>query len=106
MKIIDAGHRYELDNLKADGHQILDFYKDEEINGDGRDGCSCQEVIRALIDRVEFLEGQKKAKENPEIMFHLRKALLLFEVRALRLDIEDGMSIERFPVGPLGHWHK
>ena len=108
MKILDAGHRYKLDNLKSKGEQILDFYKDPEINGEGRAGCSCQEVLRVLIDRVYFLDSQKPCRENEEIIKHLRLAILLFETRALRNKIEHGdEGVENYALSPDGHWsHK
>ena len=68
MKVIDPGHRYFLDGLKSSEGQYLQFYKDAEINGDGYSGCSSQEVLRSLIDRVKFLETQKSAPENEEIV--------------------------------------
>ena len=106
MKVLDQGHRYELANLKSHGSQPISFFKDPDINGDGYPGCSCQEVIRVLIDRVDFLDGQQPAPENEEILSSLRRALMMFEVRALRKAIESGEPIENIPVGPLGHWFR
>jgi hypothetical protein len=45
-------------------------------------GTNCQEVLRVLIDRVKYLNGQKPHWVNPCIIFCLRLSLWLFEYRA------------------------
>jgi len=87
MKITDAGHSYLLDNFES-GAQSLKFVKK---NGSGfpfnfgtQDGTKCQEVLRALIDRCEYLNKQKPCAETEAIIGNLQSALLLFELRAAR----------------------
>lgn len=59
MKVIDPGHVYELAHLDGQHVERLVFVKRE---GDGypgnfghHEGTNLQEVLRALIDRVEYL---------------------------------------------------
>lgn len=106
MKVIVPGHRYQMDTRLGNAAE-LQFYFDGLINmGRECDGVLSQEVIRVLIDRLLFLEAQMPAKENTEILLHLRHALRLFEVRAVRRSVERNEPIEQSPVRLLGHWHK
>lgn len=88
MYIIIDGHLYMLDNIDGAGQQRLQFVD----RGHGRDceGTTCQEVLRVLIDRVKFLDREKRWDGNDEILLHLRKALILFEMRALYRKVEKG----------------
>ena len=94
MREIDKGHKY---NLKCNGSlkEIeLTFFKDKDINGAGYEGTTNQEVIRALISRIKFLNTQKPDKINENIIYHLRKALGLHEIRHIERVIEEGFPIE------------
>ncbi len=88
MKIIDAGHQYELDCLDGPDKQLLTFVKrmgDKfPFNTSAYSGTNCQEVLRVLIDRTEYLQKQKPCAETESIIGLLRSALLLFELRAAR----------------------
>jgi hypothetical protein len=106
MKVTDPGHTYELDWLdglpigvplrraQADGavadgdifENRLIFVKRE---GDGypgnvghHPGTNMQEVLRALIDRVKYLNAQVPDGRNGMVVRHLRGALLWLEDRA------------------------
>jgi hypothetical protein len=104
MRAIDPGHLYELDNLKNPGYSQLQFYKDAELHeGDGWEGPSTQEVIRACIDRVKVLNEEKPWEGNELIIAHLRSALIGFEIRALERAVEKGEAVEAWPVNGLGH---
>ena len=91
MRILDPGHIYALDVLDIDADErqsteMLLFVKRQGARYPGNrshyPGTNCQEVIRALIDRVKYLESQEPDKHNPAILQHLREALWLFESRA------------------------
>jgi hypothetical protein len=89
MMILDKGHEYFLDTYDSDQYSrspILTFMKRRGEGYPGNTssypGTNCQEVLRALIDRVKYLDGQIPCKENKQIVFHLRSALFLFEDRA------------------------
>lgn len=103
MKVIKPGHRYELANLKTPGASTLQFYQDGRIHGETVDGPSTQEVLRACIERVQSLDAEKPWSRNEEITAHLRRAILLFEIRALERKVERGFAIERLPTGEDGH---
>lgn len=105
MKVLDPGHRYALDNLETGGETILQFYKDPALHdGNGYSGPSCQEVLRAVIDRVQELDREKPDIENAIIIHDLRHAIAAFEGRAMRRRVEkDGLAIERVPVAADGH---
>lgn len=86
MKELDPGHTYELASYDGGVSQHLIFMKRE---GDGYPfnvgqypGTNCQEVIRALIARVKYLNKQSHVYDNKIILEDLRDALLAFEKRA------------------------
>lgn len=104
MIVVDRGHSYRLSNLKSKGFTNLKFYKDSNINsGKSRKGTSNQEVLRVLIDRVQFLDMQKPHTVNSEIIYHLRKALILHEMRHLDRMIDKDIEVEKLPLGDDGH---
>lgn len=92
MKVIDPGHIYVLETydklLPTTEHDIeLTFMKrigDNYPNNGGFPfpGTNCQEVIRVLIDRVEYLDNQHPSEHNKRIRTYLRAALREFEIRA------------------------
>lgn len=88
MKEIDQGHAYELDRYDGDGAEHLTFMKREGVGYPGNvghyPGTNCQEVLRALIARAKYLNGQIPCEETTEAISHLRHALHLFERRAAR----------------------
>lgn len=45
-------------------------------------GTTTQEVLRALIDRTEYVNNQIPCEENLEVLRHLRSAILQLEDRA------------------------
>lgn len=105
MKVLDPGHLYELDDLKAETKTILQFSKDPLLHdGDGYPGPSCQEVLRAIIDRVQTLDNEKHWSGNADIIFHARMMIAGFEARAIIRQVEkEGLPIELLPLAPNGH---
>lgn len=105
MRVLDPGHSYALANLQFPGETLLRFMKDPKLHdGDGGPGTSCQEVLRALIDRVKTLDAEKLWDGNAAIVADLRHALALFEARALIRKVEKNeLAIERLPTGEDGH---
>ena len=117
MKIIEPGHVYGLrwlDRLSNDGwdderDRILRFVKREGENYPGNvghhPGTTLQEVLRACIDRVEYLDGQIHDDLNNEVLRDLRHAILMLELRAARRhgrnlarSTSDYFNIEKLPV--------
>jgi hypothetical protein len=69
-------------------------------------GTNCQEVIRALIDRVKHMDGILPCQENSEILRHLRLALSAFETRAIRRKVEKSKLLPESIMTEEcdGHW--
>ncbi len=91
MKVIDPGHRYELATLDSNGLPYpLQFVKriGEKYPGNEPPACAgttLQEVLRALIDRATYVNGQIPCAETEAAIGLLSTALLLLEVRAKRV---------------------
>lgn len=102
MKILDAGHGYLLDSLDDGQRQELHFVKREGDNfpwNFGKyGGTNCQEVLRALIDRTEYLLKQKACTETEAALGCLKTALFLYEIRAARL---HGRSLDLYSTDEL-----
>jgi hypothetical protein len=104
MKVIYPGHRYELAHLDGDGASVLQFVQRAPLHPPC-EGTQCQEVLRALIDRVKVLDAEIRWPPNDELLKHLRMALALFEARALLRHVEKGhLHPEQLAVGPDGHF--
>jgi hypothetical protein len=86
MKVIDPGHKFLLQSYDGGEPQALVFMKREgpayPFNLGHHSGTNCQEVIRALIERVKYLQHQVACDENETIIQLLRQSLRLFEYRA------------------------
>lgn len=107
MKILDPGHWFELvmlDHPDTDAAAYLRFVKREgpkyPRNVGHYPGTTCQEVLRALISRCEYINAQIPCAETQAVLGNLRSALLLFEIRAKRvkgqnLNYESLTEIER-----------
>lgn len=107
MKIIDPGHDYELAHLDGTRTSRLTFVKREgpsyPRNVGHHEGTNIQEVLRALIDRVKYLDAQIYDERNNAVISHLRCCLLLLEERAAErhgteLRLATMKSIEELPV--------
>lgn len=86
MITIDVGHCYALDHLDGQGDVELRFVKREGRKYPGNvghyPGTNLQEVLRACIDRVKYLDHQVQCRENLQIIYNLRDCLRLLEERA------------------------
>ena len=114
MKVLDSGHVYELDQLDnhplANNPTVLVFVKREGPGFPGNvghyTGTNCQEVLRALIDRVKYLNNQIPDVRNQFILNDLRHAIWMFEQRAAERHgrdwgIGDNLNrIEELPTCP------
>ena len=89
MKNLVAGHQYELSNFenKNQRGQILQFIHKEPIEEGSTtlktisDGTTNEEVLEALINRMNFLNGKFPCRENSIVITHLETALLWLEKR-------------------------
>lgn len=97
MKVIDPGHWYTLHTLdgQAEPSHQLRFVKrmGEKYPGNTTTypGTMCQEVLRVLIDRVQYVNNQIPDEHNAETLKYLRYALWMFEDRAAE---RHGRSLE------------
>lgn len=111
MTVLDPGHAYQLavlDEHKVEwevGPNLLIFVKREGPGYPGNvghhPGTTIQEVLRATIDRVKYLQDQIPCSENELVLASLRIAIRALEVRAAsrhnRLIPNLAGSIESFP---------
>ncbi len=90
MHVLDPGHTYLLDQLDQDPCDRLpgqlNFVKREGPGYPGNvghhKGTNIQEVLRALIDRVEYLNNQIPDSRNKKVIRGLRDAFVALELRA------------------------
>lgn len=97
MEVIDPGHEYLLQNYDAfDGAEFntlqnLTFVKrfDPPEKYPGNDsaypGTLMQEVIKALIERLVYVNNQTPCAETESVLGMMRTSLLLLEIRANRI---------------------
>ena len=109
MKILEAGHIYELewlDDKPKDGENHLVFVNREDSNEHG--GTQSQEVLRALIDRTFHCHNCLPHMVNKHIIYHLRMALAYHEARAVVRKVEKGdhfgSEIESIKLDGDGHF--
>ena len=88
MKIEKAGHIYHLQNFenKDDSQQLLFIDKEPVSEGSTElktvhDGTTNEEVLRVLIDRMQFLQAKMPHHQNQTAITHLEKALEALESR-------------------------
>lgn len=87
MKVIDPGHTYEVEVYDGiGGSELITFMKRQGPGFPGNTsaypGTNCQEVLRVLIDRLKYLDGQIPCDDNKRAITDLRRCLLEFERRA------------------------
>lgn len=89
MKVIDPGHYFELDVLDAVDETTKAYLSFVKREGEGypgnvghHPGTNIQEVLRALISRVRYLDNQIHHPYNDGVLDHLRSSLWLRELRA------------------------
>lgn len=89
MKVIDPGHKFELDSLDGEFKNILQFVKREGEHYPGNighyPGTTIQEVLRASISRLEHVNRQIPCLESEMVVDLLKSAITLLEIRAKRV---------------------
>lgn len=112
MKVIDPGHNYALDQLDGVGAVELRFVKRQGPNYPGNTGAhrgtTLQEVCRACIDRVKYVNNQKPHKNNTTIIYMFRCIIWFLEERAFEqhgipFKNIDVRHIEELPTNIHGH---
>lgn len=110
MKVLDPGHKYELASFDGGEPVLLTFVKRNDPpemypgNEDAYPGTQIQEVLRALIARVRYLQGQTPCAETEVCLGLFRQGLFLLESRHARcheshlVGIRSLEAIELLPV--------
>jgi len=90
MKVLTPGHRYEVDNFedpKSQGNpnQIIQFIEKEK-NPSGAlatvcDGTTNEELLRVLIDRLQFLSQKLPSRESAIALNYIQQALAWLKKR-------------------------
>src|ERR1035437_3625022 len=106
MKVITPGHSYKLFNCDdKESWQVLSFIH-KDIKGDStdrdptiletvEDGTSNEEVLKVMIDRIEYLQSKMPCEENEDVIGLLSGALALLNHRTerrMREGIEGTMA--------------
>ncbi len=98
MRVVDPGHEYELDSLDGDQRNRLVFVKREGPGYPGNvghhPGTIMQEVLRALIDRARYVNGQIADRRTEEAIDAMSHALWLFEARAAERHGRSAPTVE------------
>lgn len=87
MDIIDSGHDYLLHSFDGGEPIRLTFVKRNDPpekypgNDNAYPGTQIQEVSRALIERVQYVDGQIPHPANKTVLYFLREIIYLFEIR-------------------------
>ncbi len=101
MEVVDPGHEYLLDSLDGEQMNHLIFVKREGEKFPGNvghhPGTTMQEVLRALIDRAQYVNNQVKCHETTMAIDNMEFALLWLEQRAAKRHgrSESFLDIER-----------
>lgn len=89
MKVLTAGHKYELANFEAfnDQGQVIQFIEKGPTTPDDptletiNDGTTNEELLAVLIDRINYLNGKFPCHENSIAITHIETALLWLNKR-------------------------
>ena len=90
MKAITPGHEYELANFEQNitelNQHLWFILKEPTGEPDGKlktvhDGTTNEEVLRILIDRIQFLQAKFPCRENSIVITNLEESLRLLERR-------------------------
>lgn len=92
MKVITAGHKYELAHFEGAGFpdapvQTLQFIEKAPISEGSKemltvnDGTTNEEVLKVLIDRLHYLNGKFPCRENAIVITKLEESLMWLNKR-------------------------
>jgi len=92
MKVITEGHKYELDHFENYGLpglpvQTLQFIEKVSMSEDPtelktiNDGTTNEEVLKVLINRIQYLNAKFPCRENFIVITKLEESLMWLEKR-------------------------
>lgn len=100
MKVLDEGHQYLLESFQGnpDEAQGLQFIKKvQKMSGVSiTDGTTNEEVLKMLIDRMNYLQSKFSCRENAIVITKLEEALMWLEKRTADR-VERGVEGELVP---------
>jgi hypothetical protein len=103
MKVIQRGHRYELDHRDGEGKTTVQYVNKEP--GQECEGVIQQEVLRMMLDRNRYCTACQPNAVSKRIEYHLQMALVLHEMRALERKVQKGEIMpEYIETGADGHF--
>jgi hypothetical protein len=86
MKVYDAGHIYALQSLDGGGPEILNFVKRMGQGYPGNKsmhpGTIIQEVLRAICNRLDYVNNQIPCRDNRKAKRAIQTAIWYLEHRA------------------------
>jgi hypothetical protein len=88
MKVLTEGHLYSLQNFEngEDGQQLQFIHKEPAEPGSTTlttiaDGTTNEEVLKILINRMQFLNNKFPCRENSLVITKLEESLMWLEKR-------------------------
>lgn len=97
MRVLDPGHDYELTSFDGGDPVRLTFVKRNDPpekypgNNGAYPGTQIQEVLRALIERAQYVNNQIPCPETESAIDLFRQGIYLFESR--HVNRHDGLAI-------------
>lgn len=89
MKVLVEGHLYEVPNFENKGKegQLIQFIQKEPKEAGSTelvtvaDGCTNEDLLEVLINRLNFLQSKFPCKENACAITHLQEGKMWLEER-------------------------
>lgn len=88
MKVIRSGHCYKVENFedKSESQEIQFIEKEPVEPGSTElvtiyDGTTNEEVLKVLIDRMQYLQGKFPCRENAIVITKLEESLMWLDKR-------------------------
>lgn len=87
MKVITTGHKYELASFEGGTPQTLQFIEKVPSKEPSaalvtvNDGTTNEEVLKVLIDRLQYLNGKFPCRENAIVITKLEESLMWLNKR-------------------------
>lgn len=90
MKVLVEGHKYQLDNFDKTNEigQELQFIQKEPVTRDNltvletiNDGTTNEEVLKMLINRMNYLQSKFACRENAIVITKLEESLMWLNKR-------------------------
>ena len=87
MQVITTGHKYELASFEGGPAQTLQFIEKVPTTEGAKelrtinDGTTNEEVLKVLIDRLQYLNGKFPCRENAIVITKLEESLMWLNKR-------------------------